>query len=144
MLLARGREIIYIYPETQAFNKRGDLKMIPADEPVRVRCTTSMDRSQMADLPGQIDVHIRKVIAQRIPLGPDGRPATWSRIVYNGQEYDLGAPPSFNRGVTRATDHWSFTIRSRSNLAQISSRDQRQETLKGPEQYGPIASEEFY
>lgn len=144
LLLDRGREIIYVYPETHAFSKRGDLKMVPAKDPVRIRCTTAMDYPQMADLPGQIDVHIRKVIARRIPLGPDGRPATWSRIIYLGQEYDLGAPPSFNRGITRATDHWEFTIRSRANLAAISNSEQRAETTKGPEQYGPIATEEFY
>lgn len=143
-LMDRGREIIYIYPEQQAYNDRGDLKLIPADEPVRVRCTTAMDRSQMADLPGQIDIHIRKVTARRIPVGDNGRPATWSRIVYQGQEYDLGAPPSFNRGATKASDHWSFTIRSRSNLARISSAEQRAETSRGPDQYGPVGREEFF
>lgn len=143
-LLDRGREIVYVYPELQAYNDRGDLKFIPSDEPVRIRCTTAMDRSQMADLPGQIDIHIRKVTARQIPLGEDGRPATWSRIVYQGQEYDMGAPPSFNKGATKRTDHWTFTIRSRSNLARISSESQRAETRKGPEQYGPIATEDFY
>jgi hypothetical protein len=143
-LLDRGREIIFVYPETVTYSNRGDLKLAPADEPVRIRCTTERDRSQMADLPGQIDVQILKVTARNIPLGVDGRPGTWARIVYHGQEYDLGEPPRHNIGASRATDHWVFTIRSRSNMSMVSTEQVRQETREGPDQYGPIGREEFY
>lgn|SRR5699024_1735122 len=143
-LLDRGREIIWVYPETKVYNNRGDLKLIPADTPVRIRCTTSQERSQMADVPGQVDIQILRVTARRIPTGEGGRPATWSRIVYQGQEYDMGEPPRLNKGATRRTDHWTFTLRSRSNLSQISSEEQRHETQHGPEQFGPVGREEFY
>lgn len=143
-LLDRGREIIYVYPETRIYSNRGDLKLVPSDEPVKIRCTTAQERSQMADLPGQVDIQILRITARNIPVGDNGRPATWSRIVYHGQEYDMGEPPRLNIGATRATDHWTFTIRSRANLSQISTEEQRQQTMQGPEQYGPIATEEFY
>lgn len=140
-LLDRGREIILVWPQVEIITPRGDKKKVPATEPVTLRCTTSEDRSQIADLPGQIDIHIVRVITRKLPTAPDGTPATFSRIMYQGQEYDMAEPPRRSFGMSRATDHWEFKLRSRSNLAPIGTEEQRQSTVRGPEQFGPVGGE---
>lgn len=109
-LLDRGREFVDIYPETIVVNSRGTPVKVPAKTPVRVRVTTTADRSQVAELSGQIDTQVIKCHARTAPLG------SWARVVYNGEEYDLAEPPRFVEGVSRATRHVEFLIRSRSGL----------------------------
>ena len=109
-LLDRGREFILVYPEETVTNSRGTPTKQPSATPVRVRVTTRSDRSQVADLPGQIDTEAVKCIARTAPVG------TWARIVYQDKEWDLAVPPRWAAGMTRATRHVEFTIRSRSGL----------------------------
>lgn len=109
-LLDRGREYVDIYPEVTVVNDRGLPIKTPSKTPVRVRVTTTKDRSQIAELSGQIDTDIIKCFARTAPLG------SWARIVMNGEEYDLAEPPRFAPGVSRASKHVEFTIRSRSGL----------------------------
>lgn len=109
-LLDRGREYVDIYPEEIVIDDRGTPFKQPAKTAVRVRVTVTADRSQIAELSGQIDTDVLKCFARSAPLG------TWARIVYNGDEYDLAAPPRFVGGVSRSTQHVQFLIRSRSNL----------------------------
>lgn len=141
-LLDRGREIILVWPQVEITTSRGDMKKVPADEPVTIRVTTTEERSQIADLPGQIDVVIVRVIARTLPTAPDGTPSTFARIMYQGQEYDMAEPPRRSFGVSRATDHWEFKLRSRSNLSPIGTPEQRQITVRGPEQFGPVGGED--
>lgn len=109
-LLDRGREYVDIYPEVIVLNDRGLPIKMPAKTPVRVRVTTTKDRSQIAELSGQIDTDIIKCFTRTAPLG------SWARIVMNGEEYDLAEPPRFAPGVSRATKHVEFLLRSRSGL----------------------------
>lgn len=109
-LLDRGREFVDIYPEVVVVNDRGTPVKMPSKTPVRVRVTTTKDRSQIAELSGQIDTDIIKCSTRSAPLG------SWVRIVMNGEEYDLAEPPRFAPGVSRASKHVEFTIRSRSGL----------------------------
>lgn len=140
-LLDRGRELILVWPQVEVTTPRGDTKKIPSDTPVPIRCTTSEDRSQIADLPGQIDVHILRVVARRIPVAEDGTPPTWARIMYQGQEYDMSEPPRKAMGPSRAIEHWEFKLRSRANLAPIGTAEQRAATVRGPDQFGPVGGE---
>lgn len=143
-LLDKGRELIYVYPEVRTYSDRGDLKKSPAKEPVALRCTTSRDRSQIASIPGQVDVHILRATTRKLPralrddASPEGPGSTWMRIVYMGAEYDLNEPPRYAPGPSRATSHWWFTLRSRNNMAQISTPGIRQSTLNGPDAFGPV------
>lgn len=109
-LLDKGREYVDVYPEELQYNSRGVPKRVPGTKPVRVRVTTTKDRSQIADLPGQVDVEVVRCIARSAPVG------TWSRVVYRGEDYDLAAPPRFSPGVSKATQHVEFTISSRNQL----------------------------
>lgn len=109
-LLDRGASYVDVYPEIVVVNARGTKKRVPADVPVRVRVTTAVDQSQIADLSGQIQMKVLRIVARTAPVG------SWGRIVYEGEEYDLSAPPRFTPGASKLTRHVEFTIRSRSQL----------------------------
>lgn len=106
-LLDAGQDTIWVYPEVKQRDSRNNLVKVPATEPVRVRATTTYDRSSVAELPGQIDVSVLKCVTRDAPVG------TWARIVYNGQEWDLAEPARFSPGVSKATRFVSFKLRSR-------------------------------
>ena len=110
-LLDRGSSIIYVYPEVEVVNARGDTIQVPADVPVPVRVSTSKDRNATAELPGQVDVKIIRCVARDAPVG------AWARVVYDGEEWDIAAPPHFSEGVSKATRNVTFTIRSRNDVA---------------------------
>jgi hypothetical protein len=110
ILLDRGRSIIYVYPEVVTVNGRGDPIRIPSETPVPVRVSMSRDRNATAELPGQVDVKIYRCVARRAPLG------AWAKVVFDGEEWDLAAPPSVSAGVSKNTESISFTIRSRNDV----------------------------
>lgn len=109
VLLDRGRAVLDVYPEVTVVNKRGDHIKVPSDVPVKVRVSMSRDQNQAAELPGQVDVKIIRCLAREAPVG------TWSRVVYEGEEWDLAAPPYRGIGVTKQTSSISFILRSRNN-----------------------------
>lgn len=109
-LLDRGTEFVDIYPEETVVNSRGTPVKVPSRTAVRVRVTTTEDRSQVAELSGQIDTQVIKCHARSAPVG------TWARVVYQGREWDLAEPPRFSAGVSKATRHVEFLLRSRSGL----------------------------
>lgn len=113
-LLDRGRQTLVVWPSTQVENSRGDVEWSQdLENPIRMRVTTAMDRSQIADLPGQVDVEVVKVKTRTYPGHGGG---TWSRCQLDGVEYDLAEPPRYTKGPSRALSHWTFTLRSRANL----------------------------
>lgn len=109
-LLDRGRSIILIYPEEEVINARGERVRVPAETPVKVRCSMSRDRNATAELPGQVDVKIYRCVTRTAPVG------AWVKVVFEGEEWDLTAPPSYSEGVSKATRQVSFTIRSRNDV----------------------------
>lgn len=106
-LLDAGTDTIWVYPEVKMRDSRNNLVKVPSDIPVKVRATTSIDRSSIAELPGQIDVSIVKCVTRDAPVG------SWARVVYNGQEWDLASPPRFSPGMSKTTAYVTFTLRSR-------------------------------
>lgn len=109
-LLDAGRETILVYPEVLTVNARGDEIRIPSDVPVEVKVTTSAQRQGDAEIPGQVSIKTVRCICRDAPVG------SWARIVYRGEEWDLAAPPRFTPGLSRATQHVEFIIRSRNKL----------------------------
>lgn len=110
VLMDRGREQMFIYPEVIVINNRGEPVKVPAKEPVEVWVTTSSQRQSDAELAGQISIKSMRCITRSAPVG------SWARIVYRGEEWDLATPPRFTRGLSRATEHVEFIIRSRNRL----------------------------
>lgn len=107
LLLDRGKAVLLIYPEVTVTNRRGDTLRVPSETPIKVRVSMSRDRNASAELAGQVDVKTIRCIARDAPAG------SWARIVYDGEEWDLSAPPHFGVGVSKASRSVSFTIRSR-------------------------------
>jgi hypothetical protein len=106
-LLDAGSDIIWVYPEVKMRDSRNNLVKVPSETPVKMRATTTFDRSSIAELPGQVDVEVIKCVTRDAPV------ASWARIVYNDREWDLAAPPRFSPGMSKATRFVSFTLRSR-------------------------------
>lgn len=88
-------------------DSRNNLVRVPSDVPVKIRATTSADRSSIAELPGQVEVSIIKCVTRDAPVG------SWARVVYNDQEWDLASPPRRSPGMSKASQFISFTLRSR-------------------------------
>lgn len=110
VLLDRGRSTVLIYPEVIVINARGDQVKIPSETPVEVQVTTSAQRQGDGELAGQVSIKTIRCIARSAPVG------SWARVVFQGEEWDLAAPPRFTPGVSRATQHVEFIIRSRNRL----------------------------
>lgn len=116
-LLDKGRQELIIWPAVKVANSRGSVEWAPDTEnPIRLRVTTTGDRSQIADLTGQVDVEVMRVKTRTYPGRLGG---TWSRVLLDGVEYDLAEPPRYTKGPSRALSHWTFTLRSRANLSPI-------------------------
>lgn len=65
-------------------------------------------RSARAEVPGQQEINItRLIVTSELP-----DVNLWSRVEFQGQEWDVVTPPSFHYG-TRKTRHWSIDIRRR-------------------------------
>jgi len=109
-LLDRGRATIIVFPEVELTNARGERVRVPAEVGVPVRVSMSRDRNATAELPGQVDVKIYRCVTRQAPVG------AWVRIVFDGEEWDLTAPPSRSEGVSKSTRQVSFTIRSRNDV----------------------------
>lgn len=109
-LLDRGRSLMLIYPEVTVINARGDRIRVPAETPVEVWVTTSSQRQGDAELAGQVSIKSMRCITRSAPVG------SWARIVFLGEEWDLATPPRFTPGLSRATQHVEFIIRSRNRL----------------------------
>lgn len=109
-LLDAGRETMLIYPEVLTTNSRGDEVRIPSEDPIEIRVTTSAQRQGDAEIAGQVSIKTMRCITRSAPVG------SWARIVFRGEEWDLASPPRFTPGVSKATQHVEFIIRSRNRL----------------------------
>lgn len=115
-LLDRGARTLIVWPATRVTNSRGTVEWVPdLDDPVRLRVSTSGDRSQIADLSGQVVVEVMRVKTRSYPAREGG---TWSRCELDGEEYDLAEPPRYTRGASRSMSHWTFVLRSRAQLSE--------------------------
>jgi hypothetical protein len=112
VLLDRGRESMLIYPEVLVTNARGDMVRVPSETPVEVWVTSSAQRQGDAEIAGQVSTKSMRCITRSAPVG------SWARIVFRGEEWDLAVPPRFTPGLSRATRHVEFVIRSRNRLGE--------------------------
>lgn len=110
VLLDRGRSMMLIYPEVVVTNSRGDNVRVPSEIPVEVWVTTSAQRQGDGELAGQVSIKSIRCITRSAPV------ASWARIVFEGEEWDLAVPPRFTPGLSRSTQHVEFVIRSRNRL----------------------------
>jgi hypothetical protein len=110
VLLDKGRSKMLIYREVTTTNARGDTVKVPAETPDVVWVTTSSQRQGDAEIAGQVSIKSMRCITRWAPVG------SWARIVFDGEEWDLATPPRFTPGLSKATQHVEFIIRSRNRL----------------------------
>jgi hypothetical protein len=104
---------MFIYPEVYKVNARGDQVRVPDETPVEVWVTSSEQRQGDQEIPGQVSVKSMRCITRDAPVG------SWARIVFRGEEWDLAVPPRFTEGLSKATRHVEFIIRSRNRLDEV-------------------------
>jgi hypothetical protein len=109
-LLDRGRETLTVYLEELVTDSLGNKIKRPSGVGIPIKVTSSEDRSSDAELPGQVTNKVKRILARQVPIG------SWSRVVFNGEEWDLAGPPTFTKGATSRLNHIEFTIRSRNKL----------------------------
>lgn len=109
-LLDRGEEIMTVFQEVVFEDSRGNLTRRPGKEQADVRVSVSKERMTASDLIGQVSINYVRITARKLP-GWD-----FSRVFFRGEEWDITTPPHVSSGVSKASRHWEFTIRSRNRL----------------------------
>jgi hypothetical protein len=102
-----------VYPEISVTNDRGQtIEMADMDHPVTIRVTVSADRPSDAELTGNVQNKIMRVLTRDAPVD------SWALIVFRGEEWDLARPPHPSR-FTRSSGHVEFLIRSRNAQVDV-------------------------
>ncbi|USH45847.1 head-to-tail stopper [Streptomyces phage VieEnRose] len=78
------------------------------DGPHDVRAAFIPQRSAKAEVPGQMQINITRMIVSADLEDVD----LWSRVEAMGKTWDIVTPPAYHHG-TRRTRHWSIDIRER-------------------------------
>ncbi|USH44932.1 head-to-tail stopper [Streptomyces phage GreenWeasel] len=98
-----------VWKTVEHLDSRGN-KVLVADPagPIDVRCALIPQRSARAEVPGQQQINITRMIVDADL--PDV--TLWSRVEVLGTQWDIVTPPAYHHG-TRKTRHWSIDIRER-------------------------------
>lgn len=108
VVMDRGRETCTVYPEKRIMDSRGNSKLIPdLDNPITVRVSAETDRQSDAELPGQVSSKVLNLFTRTAPV------TSWVEVLFRDEFWDVAKPPTKSVGISKATDHWMFQIRSR-------------------------------
>lgn len=90
-------------------DRRGNTVMTAeGTDPITVKAAFMPQRSSRAEVPGQQQINVVTMICD-----PDLEDVSlWSRVVWNGREWDVVSPPAYHYG-TRHNRHWSLNLRER-------------------------------
>ncbi|MCX5236233.1 phage head-tail adapter protein [Streptomyces prunicolor] len=98
-----------VWKTVKHIDQRGN-EVLVADPagPHTVRCALIPQRSARAEVPGQQQINITRMI-----VDADLEDVTlWSRVEVHGQVWDVVSPPAYHHG-DRKTRHWALDIRER-------------------------------
>jgi hypothetical protein len=104
----RGVQVT-LFPRKLITDTRGnEVLTIDLENPVVVTAAAIPQRSARAEIPGQQEIEIvRLIVTADLPdVG------LWGGALYDGREWDIAAPPAYHHG-TRRTRHFSIDIRKR-------------------------------
>ena len=110
-LIDRGNETITIYPAVLSEDSDGNPIRVPGADFYTRRATVAEDRQADAELPGQVSNRVVRLTFRDAP-GLD----SYAEIWFRGERWDLGGPPHFSNGVSRAVRHVEVTLRSRQQM----------------------------
>ncbi|MEU8327313.1 phage head-tail adapter protein [Micromonospora sp. NPDC048839] len=94
--------------QTVTDNRGNVVKVAQADGPHIVRAAFIPQRSARAEVPGQQQINVVRMLVTADLTDVD----LWSRVEWNGKQWDVVTPPSHHHG-TRRTRHWSIDLRER-------------------------------
>jgi len=89
-------------------NRGNEVQVADADGPYEVRCALIPQRSARAEVPGQQQINITRMIVDATLEGV----TLWSRVEVLGLVWDVVSPPAYHHG-DRKTRHWALDIRER-------------------------------
>ena len=89
-------------------NRGNELLVADADGPHTVKCALIPQRSARAEIPGQQQINITRMIVDANLEGV----TLWSRVEVLGLVWDVVSPPAYHHG-DRKTRHWAIDIRER-------------------------------
>ena len=110
MTLQRKRGIpATIYRSKLETDNRGNqVRVVDADGPHEVKVWIFPQRSQRAEVAGQVTINVIRIGCSADLENVD----LWSRVDMLGTTWDVAAPPAYHHG-TRHTRHWSIDLRER-------------------------------
>ncbi|MEU3709007.1 phage head completion protein [Streptomyces catenulae] len=98
-----------VWRTVEVVDNRGNTVITPSpDGPIEVRAAFIPQRSSRAEVPGQQQINVTTMI---VDAAVDDV-SLWSRVEYNGREWDIASPPAYHHG-DRRTRHWSIDLRER-------------------------------
>ncbi|WJN63027.1 head-tail joining protein 2 [Streptomyces phage phiScoe3] len=105
----RRGQMARIWKTRVTTDRRGnDVVSSTPDGPHEVRAAFIPQRSAKAEVPGQQLINITRMI-----VAADLEDVTlWSRVEYQGKQWDVVSPPAYHHGP-RKSRHWSLDIRER-------------------------------
>lgn len=106
----RGQRVT-LYPQKKVVDRRGNEQYAPdLDRPIHTRAAGIPQRSSRAEVPGQLEVNVVRLIVKANLEGV----TLWGQVEWDGSTWDIAAPPA-KRAGTRHVRHWSIDIRERPN-----------------------------
>lgn len=98
-----------VYPYREVTDRRGHrVRVVDEDNPVVVVAAFIPDRSSRAELPGQQQIHVVKMIVRDDVAGCE----LWAQVEWRGSRWDVVTPPAYHHG-TRHTRHVTVSLRRR-------------------------------
>lgn len=110
-LIDRGNETITVYPSVLEHDSDGNEIRVAGTTGYTRRATVAEDRQADAELPGQVSNKIVRLTVRDAP-GLD----SYAEIWFRGERWDLGGPPHFSNGASRAVKHVELILRSRQRM----------------------------
>lgn len=106
----RKRGVLATVWRTEAqTDNRGNVTQVPVlANPHQVRAVFIPQRSSRAEVPGQMEINVTRMIISHDLEGVD----LWSRVEAMGKTWDVVTPPAYHHG-TKHVRHWSIDLRER-------------------------------
>ena len=112
-LLDKGREEMLVYPQVFMTDDRGHKVLVASDTPVKIMVTATAGRSSDAELAGNVTAKVMEIDTRSAPVG------SRARVFVRGEYWDIAQPPVITKGLSKATSHVYFVIRSRNHLDEV-------------------------
>lgn len=108
-LLANGPHTVLLFPAVRQVGSRGNVEVTPGPDPVKLERVWMFPATSVA-VPGQRTLTRYELTCTEFPAG------AWSRVSWDGWEFDVVGEPAFMPGSERAR-HWVIQLQARTPKA---------------------------